>query len=83
MSSTIRLARLGRKKHPQYRIVVADVRMPRDGRFIEMVGIYQPLEEPARVEIDAERVLHHYKCGASVSDTVRRLCVKKGIKLER
>lgn len=79
MSVKIRLKRMGSKKKPFYRIVVADSRSPRDGRFIEMVGTYNPLVEPAEVKIVEESVLEWMKKGAQPSDTVRNLFSKKGI----
>ena len=75
MSLKIRLARGGAKKRPFYRIVVADSRMPRDGRFIERVGTYNPMlpkEHPARVELKTERIQHWLSVGARPSDRVAR-----------
>ncbi|MCC8076420.1 MAG: 30S ribosomal protein S16 [Clostridiales bacterium] len=69
----IRLRRMGAKKAPFYRIVVADSRYPRDGRFIEQLGTYNPLTEPAEVKVDAERTLAWIKTGAQPTDTVKRL----------
>jgi small subunit ribosomal protein S16 len=79
MSIKIRLKRMGSKKKPFYRIVVADSRSPRDGRFIEMVGTYNPLVEPAEVKIVEDSVLEWMKKGAQPSDTVRNLFSKEGI----
>jgi small subunit ribosomal protein S16 len=79
MSTRIRLRRLGAKKRPFYRVVVADQRSPRDGRFIENIGIYHPLEDPSLIEIDEERALHWLRVGAQPSDQVRNLMVKTGI----
>ena len=79
MSVKIRLARFGRKKAPYYRVVVADSRAPRDGRFIEVLGHYQPLKEEIKVEIDEERALRWLGEGAIPSETVRSLFRKKGI----
>jgi small subunit ribosomal protein S16 len=79
MSIKIRLKRMGSKKKPFYRIVVADSRSPRDGRFIEMVGTYNPLVEPAEVKIVENSVLEWMKKGAQPSDTVRNLFSKEGI----
>ena len=76
MSLKIRLARGGAKKRPYYRIVVADSRSPRDGRFIENIGKYHPLEDPSLIEIDEERALHWLRVGAQPSDQVRNLMVK-------
>ena len=75
----IRLRRLGAKKAPFYRIVVADSRYPRDGRFIEEVGTYNPLTDPAEVKVDAERVQQWIKNGAQPTDTVRALFKKNGV----
>ncbi len=71
--------RMGAKKRPFYRVVVADQRSPRDGRFIESVGKYHPLADPSVVEIDEERVLHWLRVGAQPSQPVRRLLEKTGI----
>lgn len=75
----IRLTRMGKKKAPSYRIVVADSRSPRDGRFIEQIGMYNPLTDPATVEIDAEKAAKWLKDGAQPSDTVKALLKKSGI----
>lgn len=69
----IRLKRTGKKKQPTYRIVVADSRMPRDGRFIESLGFYNPRSEPSTIEIDSERALHWLSVGAQPSGQVRNL----------
>lgn len=69
----IRLSRFGKKKKPFYRVVVTDKRRPRDGRFVEIVGTYDPLKQPAEVHLDAERVKYWLGCGAQPSDTVRSL----------
>jgi small subunit ribosomal protein S16 len=79
MATRIRLRRLGAKKRPFYRVVVADQRAPRDGRFIENIGKYHPLEEPSLIEIDEERALHWLRVGAQPSSQVRNLMVKTGI----
>jgi len=79
MAVKIRLRRMGAKKAPFYRVVVADSRYPRDGRFIEQVGTYNPLTEPATVEMDAEKVTKWIKNGAQPTDTVKRLLKNKGI----
>jgi small subunit ribosomal protein S16 len=79
MATRIRLRRLGAKKRPFYRVVVADQRAPRDGRFIENIGKYHPLEDPSLIEIDEERALHWLRVGAQPSDQVRNLMVKVGI----
>lgn len=75
----IRLRRMGAKKSPFYRIVVADSCYPRDGRFIEQLGTYNPLAEPAEVKVDAERAQAWIKTGAQPTDTVKRLLKQAGI----
>ncbi len=75
----IRLNRMGAKRQPFYRIVVADSRSPRDGRFIEIVGNYDPTKNPAIVNIDEEKVISWIKNGAQPTDTVRSLLSKQGI----
>lgn len=75
----IRLTRLGDKKNPFYRIIVADSRAPRDGAFIDIVGTYNPLVDPAEVKIDAEKAKHWLSVGARPSDTVKALFVNAGI----
>jgi len=79
MSTRIRLRRMGANKRPFYRVVVADQRSPRDGRFIENIGKYHPLEDPSLIDIDEERALHWLRVGAQPSDQVRNLMVKVGI----
>jgi small subunit ribosomal protein S16 len=79
MSVRIRLRRMGATKRPFYRVVVADQRSPRDGRFIENIGKYHPLEDPSLIEIDEERALHWLSVGAQPSNTVRVLMTKIGI----
>ncbi|MGZ8630949.1 MAG: 30S ribosomal protein S16 [Actinomycetota bacterium] len=79
MSTRIRLRRMGANKRPFYRVVVADQRSPRDGRFIENIGKYHPLEDPSLIEIDEGRALHWLRVGAQPSDQVRNLMVKVGI----
>jgi len=75
----IRLKRMGTTKRPFYRLVVADSRSPRDGRFIEALGFYDPLPQPASVRIDAERVQEWLRRGARPSDSARDLLVAQGI----
>ncbi|BFL41445.1 30S ribosomal protein S16 [Agathobaculum sp. NSJ-28] len=75
----IRLRRLGAKKAPFYRIVVADSRYPRDGRFIEEIGTYNPLTDPATVNVDADRAQEWIKKGAQPTDTVRGILKKAGV----
>ncbi|MCL6447406.1 MAG: 30S ribosomal protein S16 [Armatimonadetes bacterium] len=79
MAVKIRLRRMGAKKNPFYRIVVADSRSPRDGRFIEELGYYNPLKEPAEIKIDQERALDWLSKGAQPTETVRALFNKAGI----
>jgi small subunit ribosomal protein S16 len=67
---SIRLARVGKKKMPSYRVVVIDKRRPRNGRFVEIVGTYNPLKNPAEIKLDAERIKYWLGCGAQPSDTV-------------
>ena len=73
MAARIRLARVGSKKNPVYRVVVADSRSPRDGRFIEIVGRYNPQTEPSTIDFDEERVKDWLSKGAQPSNTVKRL----------
>ena len=75
----IRLKRMGMKKAPSYRVVVADERMPRDGRFIEEIGYYNPMTNPAEVKIDAEKAKKWISNGAQPTDTVRDLLKKSGV----
>ena len=75
----IRLRRMGAKKAPYYRIVVADARSPRDGRCIEEIGTYNPLTEPATITIDAEKAQTWIKNGAQPTDTVRGLLKNAGV----
>lgn len=79
MAVKIRLRRMGAKKAPFYRVVVADSRFPRDGRFIEEIGIYDPTKEPTVFEIDAEKAKKWIATGAQPTDTVRALLKKKEI----
>ncbi len=79
MATRIRLRRMGAKKRPFYRVVVADQRSPRDGRFIEIIGKYHPLSEPSLIEIDEDRALHWLRVGAQPSNQVRNLMTKIGI----
>ncbi len=74
----IRLRRVGAKKQPSYRVVVADSQSPRDGRFIEIIGFYNPRTEPETVRIKEERALHWLSVGAQPTDAVRRLLEKQG-----
>jgi len=79
MAVKLRLKRMGAKKRPFYRIVAADSRSPRDGRFIEIVGIYNPLTEPAEIKFDEEKAMKWLNDGAKPSDTVRDLLSRSGL----
>ena len=79
MAVKIRLRRMGAKKAPFYRIVVADGRYPRDGRFIEEIRYYNPLTEPAEVKIDADKAKQWLQNGAQPTDTVKALLKKNGV----
>ena len=79
MAVKIRLRRMGAKKAPFYRIVVADSRSPRDGRFIEEIGYYNPIEEPAVIKIDEEKAAKWVGNGAQPSDIVKRLFDRSGL----
>ena len=79
MAVKIRLKRMGMKKMPFYRVVVADERAPRDGRFIEEIGYYNPMTEPATIKIDAEKAQQWIKNGAQPTETARTLLKKSGI----
>ena len=79
----IRLRRMGAKKAPFYRVVVADSRSPRDGRFIEEIGYYNPISEPAEIKIDEEKVLKWLQTGAEPSETVKQLLKTTGIWAKR
>ncbi|AXA35931.1 MAG: 30S ribosomal protein S16 [Candidatus Hydrogenedentota bacterium] len=79
MAVKIRLARAGRKKAPAYRVVVADSRKARDGRFIEILGYYQPLADPPKMSVDAEKAVDWLMKGAIPSETVRSIFRKLGI----
>ena len=79
MAVKIRLRRMGQKKAPFYRIVAADSRAPRDGRFIEILGFYNPRSNPVEIKVDEEKVLKWLNNGAQPSDTVRSILSKEGI----
>ncbi|MDT3697916.1 MAG: 30S ribosomal protein S16 [Thermincola sp.] len=79
MATRIRLRRMGAKKKPFYRIVVADSRSPRDGRFIEEIGYYDPCKNPAEVKVDDEKAVKWLQTGAQPSETVRALLNKAGL----
>lgn len=82
MATKIRLKRMGAKKNPFYRVVVADARSPRDGRFIEEIGYYDPNTNPATVKIDEEKALKWLSEGAKPTDTTKSLLQKQGIMLK-
>ena len=79
MAVKIRLRRMGAKKSPYYRIVVADSRYPRDGRFIEEIGTYNPLTDPAQITVDAEKAKQWISNGAQPTDTVKAILKKNGV----
>ena len=79
MSVKIRLKRMGMKKKPFYRVVVADIRSPRDGRFIEEIGYYNPMTSPAEITGAGERAKYWIACGAQPTDTLRVLLKKTGV----
>ncbi|MCZ2846151.1 MAG: 30S ribosomal protein S16 [Candidatus Bathyarchaeota archaeon] len=79
MAVKIRLKRMGAKKRPFYRIVVADSRSPRDGRFIEEIGYYNPISEPVDIKIDGEKAVKWLKEGAQPTDTIKDLFKKHGV----
>ena len=79
MAVKMRLTRIGKKKTPFYRVVIADARAPRDGRFVEEIGYYNPLTEPAEIKIDADKAKQWIKNGAQPTDTVKALLKKSGI----
>lgn len=74
---------MGKKRQPIYKIVVADARSPRDGKYIEAVGLYNPVKNPATVEVVEDRVMYWLGCGAQPTDTVKNIISKKGILLRR
>ena len=78
MAVKIRLTRLGDKKSPFYRVIVADSRSPRDGKFIDLLGTYNPLTNPAEIKIDNEKAKEWIRNGAQPTDTARDLLVKSG-----
>lgn len=79
MSVKIRLRRIGAKKHPYYRLVAADTRSPRDGKFIEILGTYDPMADPVKLKIDEEKVKAWLRKGARPSDTARAFLIKQGL----
>ena len=78
MAVKIRLTRMGDKKSPFYRVIVADSRSPRDGKFIDILGTYNPLTDPAEIKIDNEKAQKWIKNGAQPTDTARNILVKSG-----
>ena len=79
MSVKIRLRRIGAKKHPFYRLVVADSRSPRDGKFIEILGTYDPMTEPVKLNLDQEKIKAWLQKGARPSDTARAFLIGQGL----
>jgi small subunit ribosomal protein S16 len=79
LSVRIRLRRIGAKKHPFYRLVVADTRSPRDGKFIEILGTYDPMTEPVKLNIDQEKIRAWLQKGARPSDTARAFLIDQGL----
>ena len=79
MAVSIRLRRMGTKKRPFYRLVATDSRMPRDGRFIELLGYYHPIEKPAKVSLEEDRIAYWLENGAEPSDTVSSLLKQAGL----
>ena len=79
MATRIRLARVGSKKNPIYRVVVADARSPRDGRFIEIVGRYNPQTSPSTIDLDGDKIRDWVSKGAQPSDSVKRLMKVQGL----
>lgn len=79
MAVRIRLTRMGAKKKPFYRLVAADSESPRDGKFLEILGFYDPMKEPAQIQIDKEKVNHWLSQGAGVSDSVKAILKKEGL----
>ena len=82
MAVKIRLTRMGDKKSPFYRVVVADSRSPRDGRFVEILGTYNPLTNPAEIKLDVEKAKKWIANGAQPTDTAKALIEKAGINLK-
>ncbi len=83
MAVKLRLRRIGKKKQPMYKVVAADSRAPRDGKFLESIGLYNPLTNPHTLEIKEDRVLYWLGVGAQPTDTVMSLLRQKGITLKR
>ena len=83
MSTKIRLARHGRKGSPFYHVVIADSRAPRDGKYIEKVGTYNPNTNPATIDLNFDRALYWLQCGAQPTDTAKRILSYKGVMLKK
>ena len=83
MATKLRLQRRGRKNHPFYQIIVADSRAPRDGKYIERIGSYNPNTNPATITLDFERALHWLQTGAEPSDTVRNILSREGVLMKK
>ena len=83
MAVKLRLRRMGKKKQPIYKVVAADARSPRDGKFLEAVGVYNPLTNPHTVDLKEDRVNYWLDHGAQPTDTVKSLLSQKGINLKR
>ena len=83
MATRLRLQRRGRKNHPFYQIIVADSRAPRDGKYIERIGSYNPNTNPATITLDMERALYWLQTGAEPSDTVRNILSREGVLMKK
>lgn len=83
MAVKLRLRRIGKKKQPIYKVVAADSRSPRDGKFLEAIGIYNPLTDPSTIDIKEDRAMYWLNVGAQPTDTVKSLLSQKGIILKR
>ncbi|MCL5031541.1 MAG: 30S ribosomal protein S16 [Bacteroidetes bacterium] len=83
MAVKLRLRRIGKKKQPIYKVVAADSRSPRDGKFLEAIGLYNPLTDPSTIEIKEDRAMYWLNVGAQPTDTVKSLLSQKGIILKR
>lgn len=83
MAVKLRLRRMGKKKQPVYKVVAADARAPRDGKFLESIGVYNPMTNPATIEIKHERALYWLQVGAQPTDTVKNLLSKTGVLLKK
>ncbi len=79
MAVKLRLQRMGKKKQPVYKLVAADSRSPRDGKFIEAIGLYNPLTDPATINLKEERALYWLNCGAQPTETVKSILSRKGV----